>query len=386
MHPEFGLGSERTRIVDGLGLMVGMIIGAGMFALPYAVSQAGVLWGGVNMGIALIVLTLIHLLYGEVVYVVRERHRLPGYSRMILGHRAGQAATFSLFFGAFGALLAYGILAGSFIHTLLPSIHAEVGTIAFLLAIPFVLRMETGQVGKFSFIVLSIFIATILSMAAIASSSFSLDNFAFANHANWFLPFGVFFFAFGGASIVPEIAEMFHKRKGRIFEGVLIGGTMIPALLYVIFIAMVVGVTGVATTTDAVTGLGGVLGGTIATLGAILGLIAVATSFVSFGLDSMNTLRVDYGYGKNRAWTLILLLPVMLFLFGARDFITVIGIIGTIAVGIDGILILLLARAVRHTHEHPKGFFPIGNIIPVILMAIFGAGITWELWSSLVLK
>jgi len=383
MHPEFGMGSERTRVVDGLGLIVGMIVGAGMFALPYAVSKAGLLWGVVHMTIALVVLTLIHLLYGEVVYVVRERHRLPGYARMLLGHRAGQVATFSLFFGAFGALLAYGILAGTFLHTLIPALHADVGTLLFLFLLPLILRMDSGHIGEFSFAVLAIFITAIFGMALIAFPEFSMSNFVFANNANWFLPFGVFFFAFGGAAIVPEIAEMFHKREGRVFEWVLVGGTLIPAVLYVVFIALVLGVTGEATTPDAVTGLGAMLGSTIALLGAVLGLIAVSTSFVSFGLDSKNTLSGDYGFSKNRAWTLVLLLPAMLFLFGARDFVSVISVLGTIAVGIDGILILMLARAARKSHQHPKGFFPIGRIVPIVLMAIFGAGILWELGIAL---
>lgn len=381
--PAFGKGKEGARVVDGLGLMVGMIVGAGMFAIPYAVSQAGVLWAGIHMTIAFVVLTLIHLLYGEVVYLVRERHRLPGYARNVLGHRAGQAATFSLLFGAFGSLLAYGILAGIFVNSISPAISADVGTMLFLVLIPFVIRLNSAFVGELSFIILALFVAVIVGMAYIAFPSFSFDNFIIANNANWFLPFGVFFFALGGASIVPEIAEMYHKTKGRIFEWVLIGGTVIPTLLYILFILLVVGVTGSNTSPDAIRALGNVLGSGIAVLGAVLGLFAVGTSFVSFGLDTMNTLLVDYGYGKTRAWSLVLIVPLTMFLFGARDFVSVIGIVGTIAIGIDGILILLLARKVRRTHEHPKGFIPIGPVVPLVLMAIFGSGIIWTLWSTL---
>src|SRR3990167_2562386 len=73
------------RAIDSLGLLVGMIVGAGMFAIPYVVSRAGLLLGSIYLLLGVSVVAVLHTLYGEVVYVIKERHRLPGYARLCLG-------------------------------------------------------------------------------------------------------------------------------------------------------------------------------------------------------------------------------------------------------------------------------------------------------------
>src|SRR3989338_6720640 len=44
--------------IKGIGMMAGLIIGAGVFALPYAFAQAGVFWGTVHLVISLFIVYL----------------------------------------------------------------------------------------------------------------------------------------------------------------------------------------------------------------------------------------------------------------------------------------------------------------------------------------
>ena len=44
--------------IKGIGMMAGLIIGAGVFALPYAFSQAGVFWGTVHLAVSLFIVYL----------------------------------------------------------------------------------------------------------------------------------------------------------------------------------------------------------------------------------------------------------------------------------------------------------------------------------------
>src|SRR3989344_5105184 len=99
---------RQLKILKGLGLLVGMIVGAGMFALPYAVSRAGLWWGAFHFILAAVLVTCIHLLYGKVLFHNHLRHRLPGYVREYVGENAYWVTLISRFFAYFGYLLAYG--------------------------------------------------------------------------------------------------------------------------------------------------------------------------------------------------------------------------------------------------------------------------------------
>ena len=44
--------------IKGIGMMTGLIIGAGVFALPYAFAQAGVFWGTVHLVVSLFIVYL----------------------------------------------------------------------------------------------------------------------------------------------------------------------------------------------------------------------------------------------------------------------------------------------------------------------------------------
>src|SRR3989344_834051 len=85
--------------LKALGLLVGMIVGAGMFALPYVVMRAGLFWGTFHFVLAAVLVTAGHLLYGAVCYRIDERHRLPGFVRKYLGGPWYIVALASRFFG-----------------------------------------------------------------------------------------------------------------------------------------------------------------------------------------------------------------------------------------------------------------------------------------------
>ena len=104
--------------LEGIGLLVGMIIGAGIFGLPYAVYSAGIFWGLLFFVVALSMLLLVSLLYGEVAYLTPGKHRFAGYVGMYLGKYEQYLSFFLILFGNYGALLVYGILGGIFLHNI----------------------------------------------------------------------------------------------------------------------------------------------------------------------------------------------------------------------------------------------------------------------------
>ena len=101
--------------LEAIGITGSVIIGSGIFILPYAVGVSG-FWAALGMGaLAFFLVLSIHLAYGEIVTNTEARHRLPGYAELYLGKFAGALSKTSelLLFNA--VLLTYGILGGQFL-------------------------------------------------------------------------------------------------------------------------------------------------------------------------------------------------------------------------------------------------------------------------------
>ena len=78
------------------------------------------------------------------------------------------------------------------------------------------------------------------------------------------------------------------------------------------------------------------------TIGYIFGIIATFTSFITLGLTVKKLFWYDYGLPKRLGWFLACFIPIILFIIGMQDFISVIGITGAVMLGIDGIIVTLI--------------------------------------------
>jgi tyrosine-specific transport protein len=342
-----------SQTASGLGLMVGVIVGAGMFALPYVVMRAGLFWGMVHVILAFSILTSIHLLYGAVVRITPGKHRLPGYAKKYLGFWAEKLAFLSAFGGFYGALLVYGILGGSFLSRILPGAPDANGlTFIFFAAGAGILLFQLQRVGKINFFLTFLLVIFVAALAGFAFSHIRTVQLPAMRNASWFLPYGVFLFAFAGASAVPDAAELFRKGNGekKAFRRVLVLATIIPLVVYALFVATVLGVSGADTSPEAIFGLESALGHRAVFIGSLVGLLAVFTSFLALGLDLKNMFRYDMKFPPHVAWGAVITVPVVLFLLGINDFIRVIGFVGAGAIGIDGVLILLMSYRLRQAH------------------------------------
>ena len=96
-------------------MLVGMIFGAGVFALPASIAKAGIWWGSIHFFLAFFVVLFLHLLYGEIIFYIPGKHRITGYVEMLLGSRAKFIAFLFTLFSYYGTLLVYAILGGIFL-------------------------------------------------------------------------------------------------------------------------------------------------------------------------------------------------------------------------------------------------------------------------------
>lgn len=368
----------RKGFLEAIATIVGTIVGAGIFAIPEAAVRAGFAVTTWWLFFLAAVVALLHTMYGEVVLATRERHRLVGYARLYLGKHAAQLAFVSTVVGMVGSLLAYIILAGDFLFAffrealpspLLTTIVWAVLTAAVAMGIRTVARMELLMTGGL--------VAILFVLLASLATEITPEHFVTVH--SWdtaFLPYGVFLFALWGAAAIPEIRDVVEG-DDRSFRRAIIIGTIIPAILYLVFMTVTVGAFG----EDAAGNIVEVLSQKplMRLSVAAFGFFAVATSFLVLGDYLVKTFEYDLRVRRPLALA-ILASPLLLFFLGARDFLIVVSVIGTILGAIDGTIITLSWHRVRsqNVSESPRAV-RVPLTLAYLLVVLFLLGATIEI-------
>lgn len=366
---------------EAVGVFGGMIIGSGMFALPFAVSVSG-LWASLaGAGLAFFAVMSIHLAYGEIVVNTEERHRLPGYVRTYLGKFAGDLnkAGQVIFFNA--TLLIYGVLGGIFLSTIFDETPFFWTLVFFAASAAILFFKNIESIGFINFILTAPLIAAALLISFLAFGKGEAANLA-AYGSDPFFAFGVFVFALTGLSVIPDAHDIFRFRNvegKKSLKKVIILGTFIPLILYTVFVIAVLMAVDGFVSKDAISSLEGVLGHRAVLLGAIVGFLAVFTSFLVLAYDLRQIYRLDFGISKTWAWALSVALPITLFLFGLTDFVKIISIVGGIFIALDGFFVIFILRKMRKLGGvQRERFLPFGALQKTALFLIFAGSIIYE--------
>jgi len=366
-------------------MMIGAIVGVGVFGLPYVFAQAGFAVALLELLAIAILLTILQLMQAEVAIQTPGKERLAGFVRHYMGKQWSWLAVAALSASIWGAMLAYMIVGGNFLFLLLSPLFGGTETIYSLIialfaslliyrGLQFASRIEVTIVG--ALLLLFLFII-LVSLPHIQFSSYHSTA-----SPNFFLPYGIILFSLAGVGIVPEMREVLGKRlKSRLGHAVMIGMAII-VLLYILFSATVIGVTGANTTPVAFDGLVPVLGNTFRVVSTILGTLTILSIYFVLGIELLNTFRVDFRLPHKLSWFLVTSVPVILFLAGAREFIQVIGFVGSVFGGALGILVVLTYLKMKKSplcRERTCLNFP--NVLAWGIILVFFLGIIFEFFS-----
>ncbi|TSC77351.1 MAG: aromatic amino acid permease, partial [Parcubacteria group bacterium Gr01-1014_29] len=243
-----------------------------------------------------------------------------------------------------------------------------------------ILFFDLRRIGTINFILTFVLIGVIVFLSALLMPHVEFARIPLVRTSEWFLPYGVFLFAFAGASVIPDVADVFRHRSEKLFRRIVVLSTLIPLALYALFIVSVVGVMGEETTREAIFGLERFVGSWAIVLGSIMGLLAVFTSYLALGADLKNMFIYDYSWRPVLAWGITAAVPFMLYFAGITDFVSIIGVVGAVAVGIDGILILATAlKTCRTGSRCVIGSVSFHPIFPLILIAALSLGVAYEI-------
>ncbi len=379
--------------LKGLGMMLGMIVGAGIFALPYVFSRAGFFWGIILFGAAFLITLFLSNLYGEIAYYTRGKHRFTGYVNIFLGRPAKHLAFFTTIASYYGSLLIYGLLGGLFLFNVFGNLSVFKFSLIFFSIAAIISWLNIEKVSSlnfyltlpiFGFIIYLIFIA----FPYIKIANFTGGNFVF--NSDWFLPYGIWIFALGGFAALPETRDIFSKSSLKHFKRVIFLSLAVSAIFYFFFIFSVLGANGQFTTKDALSGLLNILGKEAFLIGSLIGFFAVFTSYIALAFDMKCIFNYDYKISPVFAWLLAVLPPVGLFLLGIVDFVKVLEIVGVLGLGIVGVFIILMSKSLRKRIKEgdlddilkptEQGYLKPRRFTQVlVLIGILGA-VAYELW------
>jgi len=376
--------SQRKIFWGAVQPLLGSIIGVGIFGLPYVFAQAGFGIGLVHLLVVGLFNLVVLLAFADLIVNTSAKSRLTGVIRRFLGDHWSYFATIVAFASTWGAMIAYIIIGGEFLHAILaPLLGADV----VFYQIFFFLVSSVLLIGGIGFIagLELVFVLILLIMLALVLAG-SLPYADFSNltqiHSeHWFLPFGVVLFAFSGLAAIPEITQLLGKEKHQL-KKVIGTGLGLTAIVYIFFSAVVVSVTGSATSEEAVLGLGAVVGNWVTVLGVLIGLFSVFTSFLILGLSIMDTMIYDFKWRYLRAWGLAIFVPFIVFLLGARSFIGVIGFTGGILSGIIAVTVLYTYLKAKNDPQIPKRTLAIPNWLILLTILIFTLGVGLTIFAT----
>lgn len=365
--------------------LLGTIVGAGIFGLPYIFSKIG--WQ-VSLAFFIFLAAIILLVHFNYVFVVLRtegKHRLAGYAQIHLGNWAKVVEVFSTIIGYTGGLLVYGILAGDFLSKLIPGSSAFQLSILFFLVGGILICLKQSIFLKvesiLAFSVMILFLTIIFYGWGHINIS-NLLNYEPLTLKYLFLAYGAILFSLSGVVVIPEIVgSFFNANLNNVsFKYVLkivLVGTLLAAVITLLFSFVVVGISGGNTSLDSLSGMGHILGNWVVISGSVIGFLAVTTSFIPFGLNARHVLAYDFGFSKTVAILIVTFLPLCLFLLGLRSFIPIIGTLGAVFGGIDSVLILMIAIKIRKKIKTGLSFI---DVLSYFAALVFLVGIILEIY------
>lgn len=361
----------------GVATLVGSTVGVGLYAIPLTFVKASFVIGLIFMAVMVGLTLLTNLLYGEVVLRTHQRHQFVGYVNKYLGKWAKRFNLFVFWLSVYGALVGIIIISGDFLSNIFSfyfSFSPVIFSTIFIIFAAVLVLAGLRTVYHFDFLMMLVFTGIVAFIGLMGASSIEWDNYHFEITEFWFLPFGVILFAMNSLTGVPMMREVLVGREGDLKKAI-VYGTLLPAVLYLIFTFVVVGISGDVTSPDAISGLYGFLGNKILIVGSIFGFVTSTTIFINLALALRESLDHDFRFKRKWIWLLAMIPPYLLFLSGIRNFIDIISLVGGVAVSLQIILMIFLhVKAKRNGERVPEYSIRLPVWSLYLMMFIFGLG------------
>lgn len=364
--------------------LIGTIIGAGIFGIPFVVMKSGFLIGIIHTLIIAIIISITMLYLGEVALRTKGNFHLTGYAEKYLGQKGKIVMLLSLIFGIYTAALAYLIGVSESLSYLIfsSSEYSLILGIGFWILMSIISCFGLKALDQGEFIGVITILIMIFSIVLLFIPKINIENLTALPSISileYFVPFGVILFAFLGYTTIPEVEKILGKNKKEMRRAILLA-IFICTIVYILFPAVVVGIKGADTPEIATIALGKPF--------ILLGIFTMLTSYLALSVAMIDILRFDFNRSKTKAWLYTIIVPIILFIFltitKLANFTKVLGIGGVISGGVATVLIILMVNKAKFLGDRkPEFSLPTSKILNWILIIILSIGTIAELINAL---
>ncbi|MBU0636779.1 MAG: aromatic amino acid transport family protein [Patescibacteria group bacterium] len=371
-----------TNYFLAIATLIGTIIGVGIFTLPFIIDQSGIIFLPIYLIVLGFIQYYLYLLFAEIILSTNNSHRLTGYVAKYSNKKTKYLTLLITTFSAYGAIIAYIIVGGLFLHQLLNPLFGQ--SVFFYTLILFTLESFIVLIGlkliaKIELILTFLMIVAVGMIVWRGWDYFTFANFNIIQLQNAFLPYGPIFFAISGAVAIPGVCKLLAKNKEKI-KNAIFWGNFIPLLMIFVFVITIIGISGNHITPDVLSGLGLIFQNGIMMFTLIFSLLAIITSFLTISQDLRESFWWDFKVDKTVAWVLACIVPYLLYLFGLNNLIKIVSITGALGGSAFGIILLWLIFQVK---KRPDKESIINNKLnkPIVyfLSLLFILGFIYEL-------
>lgn len=351
-------------------MITGMTIGAGILGLPYVVAQVGLLTGLFYIIVLGLVMMFLNLMLGEIAIRTNESLQLPGFAGKYLGKWAKVLLSATIIFSSYGVLLAYIIGEGEVLASLfggLPAFWSVLFWVFGSLMVWFGLQTIKKVEKWLSLIVIFI----IVGLSLFLFKKFNFEHLTYFDPINLFLPYGVVLFALHASPAIVE-AHAILPGSQRHFKKAIVIGTLIPIVVYLLFVAAVVGFNGQNITEVATIGLSRQFGPFIAVLFNLFAVLAMGTGFMGIGIALKQTFVWDHKVRRTLAEVAVIFIPILLFALGLRSFTEVLDVVGGLFISLEAIILVLIFTSAKKKGDLPADRYGLRYywllIVPVLIV------------------
>ena len=373
-----------AKTIHATSTLIGTIIGAGIFGIPFVVMKSGITIGLINI-IVIAILILITMLYlGEIALRTNQNHQLTGYAEKYLGAKGKILMLFAMAFGIYAAVLAYLIGTGESLSFLFfnSTSHVLQFGILFWILMSIISYFGLKALEEGEFLGVSIIIILVIAISFFFANKIDLSNLAQQNSKSikdYFAPFGVIFFAFLGYTTIPEVKRILKNHKKEMKRSI-ISAIIICTIIYTLFTLIVIGFKGTDTPQVATIALGKPF--------IFLGILTMMTSYLALSIALMDIFQLDFNQTKSKSWFYTISVPIIFFilleLLNAAHFTNIIGLGGVITGGISTILILFMMKKAKYLGDRkPEYSIPASKLLTWILMILIVLGTIGEIIYTL---
>ncbi len=338
--------------VQATAYLIGITIGAGVIALPYVFGKVGFFLGAAELLVCWLIVLSLTLCLGEVVLRTKAYGELPVLAEKYLGKKGKRVTEAVTMLYIYGALIAYGIGLGEAMHGLF-GFNTLVSSGIFYLLLAAIVYLGLKTVTRAEVLLTPFIFVIIIGIVFFAVRHISWEEYFNINTGNIFLPLGSLFFALLGVWCVPDMKRILKNKKS--LRKTIVLGTTIPAILYLVLTAVVVGVTGEETTEVFGVGLTQYINPMMCKIVFIFIIFTISTSFLGVGFTLQEMFQEEYKKKKWQSWLAAFFVPFLFLFFLKTGFAEVITITGALAtVVLVAIILLLFYKAKRKGDRKPE--------------------------------